>query len=81
MGFREDMYDIIDMTDSFGDGDEDFDTFNYDEVIKTTDKAWLISIQGRRIWLPKSKCEIDNTKKVVYIPMWLTEINKLKIGD
>ena len=43
------------------------------ELIHETDDAYLIEPpDGRRVWLPKSKCEYDG-KITFTIPEWLAE--------
>jgi len=50
-------------------------TISYDlhiEEAETAD-AWLIEIDGRRYWMPKSQCEIDEKRKEITAPEWLLE--------
>lgn len=44
---------------------------NYDELVTETEAAWLLSIDGREVWLPKSQCRIYEKTKVIYVPEWL----------
>lgn len=46
-------------------------TFSYDEFIRETSSAWLLSIDNEEIWLPKSQCEIDRQDETIYVPEWL----------
>lgn len=45
--------------------------FYYTDIIKETEKAWLLHIDycgGIEVWLPKSECKLA---KVVQVPEWL----------
>lgn len=45
----------------------------FDELITETDGAWLIEVDGKRHWLPKSECEIDEKRNIMEGPEWLFE--------
>lgn len=47
----------------------------YDEHIveAETADAWLLEIGGKRIWFPKSRCEMNEKRKLVELPVWLAE--------
>ena len=58
----------------------DKEATEYDEVKQETPLAWLLTIDDRNIWLPKSQCEIDPDnnkdplgKGLVMIPNWLAD--------
>lgn len=52
--------------------DLDIYVFKYKELIKETEKAWLVSYgDSEEIWLPKSICSINEEKGILYIPEWL----------
>lgn len=38
-------------------------------VVNETPRAWLVEIEGREHWLPKSQCRL--TDKRIEIPNWL----------
>jgi hypothetical protein len=60
--------------------DEKFE-IEYDRSIDDaeTDLAWLIVIDGEEYWMPKSKCDIDETNKSISVPRWLIEKKGLDI--
>lgn len=47
----------------------------YDEHIveAETADAWLLEIDDKRVWFPKSRCELDEKRKTVELPQWLAE--------
>jgi len=53
--------------------DTDVQEYDVEELITETDKAWLLSVDGEELWLPKSQCEFDEDEMVVDIPDWLAE--------
>jgi len=44
---------------------------DFDGLIRETEMAWLFRIDRQAIWFPKSRCEVDEDEKVVYVPEWL----------
>ena len=40
------------------------------EVVRETERAWLIDVDGDEIWLPKSICT-DNEDGTFTVPEWL----------
>ncbi len=40
----------------------------YDRVVHETEKAVLLSIDGKEVWLPRSVIELDTDSKVVTLP-------------
>jgi len=47
----------------------------FDDIIpeaETVD-AWLIEIDGKRHWMPKSQCDLDEKRKTIEAPEWLLE--------
>jgi len=68
------------------DWEEDFYD-NYDEyeptreaklpvttVLSETTKAWLVLCGGEEIWFPKSRCQLNLTESVIWIPEWLADV-------
>jgi hypothetical protein len=51
--------------------EEDILEFDLEELVKETDKAWLVKIEGEEMWLPKSQVEIED--EIVFIPEWLAK--------
>jgi hypothetical protein len=47
----------------------------YKGIRQETDKAWLVDIYGKDLWLPKSLCRRDD--QWIGIPVWL--FKKLKL--
>lgn len=43
----------------------------YDELEKETESAFLITIDGENIWIPKSQSRLYDVNKKIYIPEWL----------
>ena len=47
-------------------------TFDYDEQLAETDKAFLFEVDGENVWIPKSEIiDHNEEKEQVTIPMWL----------
>lgn len=44
---------------------------DFDDVEKRTDGAWLVKIDQREVWLPRSLCEVDEFMNVATVPTWL----------
>lgn len=36
-------------------------------------EAWLLEIEFREVWLPKSQCEIDEENSTILVPKWLCD--------
>lgn len=51
--------------------EEDILEFELEKLVKETDKAWLVCIEGEEMWLPKSQVEIED--EIVFIPEWLAK--------
>lgn len=47
----------------------------YDEHIveAETADAWLLEIDDKRVWFPKSRCQLDDKHKTIEVPQWLAE--------
>ena len=43
----------------------------YDEIVRETDAAICVKIDGKDHWLPKSQIEHDEAGKTVSVPEWL----------
>ncbi len=52
------------------------DEIEVDELVHETDAAWLFVINGTEIWLPKSKCEYEESDSYVSVPRWLVEAKR-----
>jgi hypothetical protein len=60
------------------DTDGEYPEFNYEKIIKETEKAVLIDLDNKRqIWLPKSQVEFDDNEKIFNIPRNLAENKEL----
>ena len=62
---------------SFSDYDGDFVRLEVEEVEAETEKAWLVWIDGIKVWLPKSACEYDDDTEMMYLPAWLAKTKGL----
>lgn len=53
----------------------DLVVISFDEHIleAETADAWLLEIEGKRIWFPKSRCDLDEKRKTIELPEWLAE--------
>lgn len=51
--------------------DEDEDAYPFDSVKWETKKAWLVVMDERELWFPKSQCEINVKNKIITVPEWL----------
>ena len=49
----------------------------YNTIVKTTAKAWLLDIQDQQVWVPKSQCTIDSQSQIIKMPEWLAEDKNL----
>lgn len=45
--------------------------FEYDNLIKETDEAYLLEIDDHDYWFPKSVTRLYDKKNVGYAPEWL----------
>lgn len=63
------------IKEAFADADESADKKPYDveELIRTSEKAWFISVDGETIWVPKSQCDFDQDDMIIMIPNWLAK--------
>jgi len=43
----------------------------FDDLVSVSPNAWCVSFDGRSVWLPKSKCSLDEAEGTVEVPMWL----------
>ena len=46
---------------------------DFDHIEAETDMAWLVVIDDDEVWLPKSRCDIDNESHVADVPEWLAK--------
>jgi hypothetical protein len=53
------------------DDDTEEASYDFDEIKKETDKAWLVTIEGEDYWFPKSLCRLDDSS--IVIPIWMAE--------
>ena len=44
---------------------------DFDELERETEAAYLITIDGEKIWLPKTQVRIYEKNKKVFLPEWL----------
>lgn len=62
--------------DDYEDWEVDFDV-----VVRSTDKAFLVVIENEEIWLPKSQVDLsfndDAQSGSVVMPMWLARSKEL----
>lgn len=54
----------------------------YLSLLRQTSAAWQFDVVNEdmdelRIWLPKSRCELQEEQKIVMVPRWLVEKNRL----
>jgi len=43
------------------------------DVVRETDKAWLLDVAGKQVWIPKSQAWLDNKNGGCRIPVWLAK--------
>jgi len=48
-------------------------TIDYDALLHEGEMAWLIEIDGRQVWLPKSECELDEDDGTIEVPKWICD--------
>jgi hypothetical protein len=47
-------------------------TFEYEDILKETDKALLLATDAGEIWIPKSQIvDLDRENKEMTLPKWL----------
>lgn len=46
-------------------------TLNVEEVLRETEKAWQLKIEGEVKWYPKSQCRLEGWK--LYVPKWIQD--------
>jgi len=51
--------------------DDPGDAYMYDSILRETEKAYLLEIDGEEVWLPKSHVTLDKQNKEITIPDWL----------
>lgn len=59
----------------------DKEPYEYEELVHETDHAWLLRIDGEELWLPKSKCNLDEQdgrSPCVWVPNWLADEKGLR---
>lgn len=44
---------------------------HFDELERETEAAFLVAIDGKKYWLPKSQVRMYEKPKKAYIPEWL----------
>ena len=45
----------------------------YEALIRKTDAAWLVQIDGEKHFFPFSECSIYENAKAIFVPMWLAK--------
>jgi hypothetical protein len=55
--------------------EDDILEFELEELLKETDKAYLVRIEGEEMWLPKSQVDVEDD--IVYISEWLAKEKNL----
>jgi hypothetical protein len=40
-------------------------------LVHETEKAWLVDIEGREHWMPKSQCKLSDDWEQIEVPRWL----------
>ena len=58
--------------------DKEMYEINYDKKEHETDKAWLFIFEDKKVWLPKSQCELDELNKIINVPVWLVEEKEIE---
>lgn len=48
-------------------------TLQVDALVRETEKAWLLQIDGEEVWIAKSVGQLDEANDEVTIPEWLAE--------
>ena len=52
---------------------DDHITLYVDALVRETDKAWLLQIDGEEVWIAKSVGDLDEANSEVTIPEWMAE--------
>jgi hypothetical protein len=65
------------FSDSRDEDNVDEDDYYFDFIKWETDKAWLVVMDGKELWFPKSQCSINTKKKIIIIPDWLATEKEL----
>ena len=45
----------------------------YSKIVATTEKAYLLDIGGKELWMPKSHCELDEETHTAFLTDWIAE--------
>ncbi len=56
---------------TFLDMEDDYAVYPVERLVRETNLAWLMVIEGREIWLPKSKCCYRRLTNEVAVPDWI----------
>lgn len=48
-------------------------TIKVDTLVRETELAWLLAIDGDEVWIAKSQGELDEANSEVTIPEWLAD--------
>lgn len=52
--------------------DYELTIIDFDEIKHQTDNAWLLIIDKKEVWFPKSICQIDDPKEnIICVPEWM----------
>ncbi len=43
----------------------------YSKVVATTEKAYLLDIGGKEMWMPRSHCELDEETHTAFLTDWI----------
>ncbi len=43
----------------------------FDKVVRETDASWTVTVDSRRVVLPKSNCDVDAGDGTAMVPEWL----------
>ena len=60
----------------YGETEQPDTTVGFTRIVHQTDKAILIEINNKSVWLPKSQI-LKQTENTFEIPLWLAEENNL----
>lgn len=53
------------------DSDKKLVDLEVERWLTETPKAWLLQIEGKRVWLAKSSCEFYEDDGIVTMPQWI----------
>jgi hypothetical protein len=64
----------------WGDGEPQTESVVFDELLHTTEKAYLLSFGDRQVWVPKSisKIEVVEHENRVELPAWFVHQESLE---